>query len=281
MSNSKSRYYGLRISYFLKNYYSRKFPPIIINTNYDDGIVIKANLQSHIEAQIFWQGYQEADRGEIFLMKKLLRPESIFMDVGANIGAFSLIAAAVARKGQVHAFEPSKRLYDHLSDNIKINNFANVTINNIGIFNEITEKTLHHPKGSGIVNAGAASLFADNVKTADSVESERISLITLDSYVRSKNLTRVDLIKIDIEGAEMAALQGARETLNQFRPHVLMELNEDCLKSANSSIREIIDFWKACDYGIYLIDHSGNFSKIDGLDKLRRHQNIYCLPRRH
>lgn len=90
INNQGTQYYGERFSHFLRKHYSNTETPLLVETQYDNGIKINVNLQSHIDAQIFWQGYQEADRGEIILMKKLLKPDSIFIDVGANVGVFSL-----------------------------------------------------------------------------------------------------------------------------------------------------------------------------------------------
>jgi FkbM family methyltransferase len=271
-----THYYGMRMSQYFRNYFSKIEPAIVVKTKYDNEIKIIANLQSHIDAQIFWQGYQEADRGEIILMKKLLNPGSIFIDVGANIGVFSLVAASIAKHGEIHAFEPSKRLFSKLNENITLNGFTNIKTNNQGLFNEAIDKTLHHPTGKGMVNAGAASLFPENQSEADNLEIENISLITFDSYVDKHKFTKIDLIKMDIEGAEMDALQGAVDSLIRFKPQILMELDESCIQRAGYSFKEILDFWHKLNYEINYINFDGSYIKIDSLNQLKKHQNIYC-----
>ena len=276
VNNSHSHYYGMRMSQNLRKYFSTIEPAIVVKTKYDNGIKINVNLQSHIDAQIFWQGYQEADRGEIILLKKLLKPDSIFIDVGANVGVFSLVAALIAKNGEIHAFEPSMRLFGNLKENIALNGFTNIKTNNLGLFSETTNKTLHHPKGVGMVNAGAASLFQEVQIDTDNFESETISLVTLDNYVEKNNLLRIDLIKMDIEGAEMNALQGATRSLVQFKPQILMELDEAYLHRAGSSFTEVLDFWNNLNYEVNTIDFDGNINKIENIKQLKKHQNVYC-----
>ncbi len=281
VNHPHSQYYGMRMSQFLRKYYSNIKPAILCKTKYDNGIKITVNLQSHIDAQIFWQGFQEADRGEVILMKKLLNPDSVFIDIGANIGVFSLVAASIVKNGQIHAFEPSKRLFNNLNANIALNGFTNLKTNNLGLFSETTNKNLHHPQGVGMINAGAASLFPEHQVEIDNNEVEQISLITFDSYAEKNNLPKIDLIKMDIEGAEMNALKGAKNSLVQFKPLILMELDEDCLNRAGSSFKEVLDFFGALNYEINTIDFNGNITKVESIKQLRKHQNIYCRQFTH
>lgn len=187
-----------------------------------------------------------------------------------------LVAASIAKSGEIHAFEPSKRLFDKLKENIALNGFTNIKTNNLGLFSETTNKTLHHPKGVGMVNAGAASLFLETQIDTDNFESETISLVTLDDYVEKNNLLRIDLIKIDIEGAEMDALLGSQHCLVQFKPQILMELDEDCVHRAGSNLAEVLGFWRNLNYEVNAIDFNGTVTKVENIKQLKKHQNIYC-----
>jgi hypothetical protein len=112
-------------------------------TTFDGTTRIWVSLCDHIESQIFWQGVQEGDRGEVNLLKSILEPEHVFFDVGANIGVFTLIAARRVKDGRVHAFEPSEFHLKKLQRNVKINGFQNVVINPVGLSNSAAQRDLY------------------------------------------------------------------------------------------------------------------------------------------
>jgi len=261
----------------LREYYSRVSPPWELPSSYEDGIKITTSLSSHIESQIFWQGFQEADEGTINYLKSHLPENGVFIDIGANVGTFTLVGAKLARHGMVHAFEPSEYHFQRLSRNIAMNGFKNVHLNKLGLFDKDTEASLFLPMKAGkMSNTGAASLFRHGQDVSDTVE--RVRLIRLDDYVETHGLERIDLIKVDIEGAELNALGGARTSLKKFRPIVLMELDVDILERAGYTPSQVFDFWKDMDYRVQHIHNSGDTRGISDESELSAHQNIACLP---
>ncbi|HEX8873846.1 MAG TPA: FkbM family methyltransferase [Nitrosospira sp.] len=259
-----------------RNSFARISPPLELETTFDDNIRIVTSLSDHIESQVFWQGFQEADEGVIILLKRYLPVNGIFIDVGANIGTFTLVAAHRARQGQVHAFEPSAHHFARLARNVELNHFSNVVLNQKGLYDQPGEAVLFLPSRAGEMNnSGAASLYP--ASEARQV-SESISLVRLDDYIRDKNLQRVDIIKIDIEGAEIRALNGARESLVRLRPLVLMELDLDNLSRANCSPKEVFDFWKSLDYKISIIRVTGETVPVNNPEEFGPHQNLECRP---
>lgn len=251
-----------------------KFP-----ATFDQGTRIWVSLSDHIESQIFWQGVQEGDRGEVELLKKVLKPNHVFFDIGANIGAFSLIAAKRLTNGQVHAFEPSGHHLDRLYKNLKINRFRNVRVNPLALAASTSLRPLYVPYDrSPLVNTGRASLYPLEDELSE-VVVEYVASVCLDDYVKQNSVDMVDVLKIDVQGAEMEVLEGGLWTLKRFRPLILMELNRNCLHLAGRSMREVISFWTGIGYSVSTIKkRTGELVRIDERSRLRPHQNICCCP---
>jgi len=261
---------------YLRRRYSQHVPSVELITQYEGGIRINTSLSSHIEAQIFWQGFQEADAGTIKALKNHLVPNSVFIDVGANVGTFTLVAAANACRGTVHAFEPSQYHFERLKRNIDLNGFSNVVTSRVGLWDAPSSSTLHVPlHDAGMSNTGAASMFA-STDNPESSTDETIQLIRLDDYVAQNALERIDIIKVDIEGAELPALRGAQETIRRFHPLVLMELDLDNLQRAGYTAADILAFWNDCGYRVRRILNSGDCSDFSDTANLPRHQNVQC-----
>jgi FkbM family methyltransferase len=264
----------------LREYYSRFDPPLEMLSSYEGGIKITTSLSSHIEAQIFWQGFQEADEGTVTCLKACLPKDGVFIDVGANVGTFTLVGAQRAPRGEVHAFEPSEYHFARLSRNVAMNGFNNVRMNKAGLFDRPAEGQLFLPATTGAMNnSGGASLFGWEAGSLGVVEEE-VRLLRLDDYVEAHRLGRIDVIKIDIEGAELNALLGAIKTLGTFRPIVLMELDRDNLKRAGRSLSDILSFWAELRYQLAAIHSDGTTLAINGESDLKPHQNLLCTPSR-
>lgn len=262
-----------------RQHYARANPPIEIETVYEGDIRVRALLSDHIESQLFWQGFQEADEGVLRLIKRHLPEDGTFLDIGANIGSFTLVGARVAKRGRVHSFEPSDHHFRRLSHNVALNGFGNVTLNKLGLSDQPGSATLFLPSVSGQMNnSGAASLYAASAPGAQ--VTEEVALVTLDDYVRDHGISRIDLIKIDIEGAEFIALRGARATLEKFRPIVLMEMDKDSMQRACCKAEDILEFWRALGYTVGRIANSGEIIPITGVADLLHHQNLMCSPGR-
>jgi len=262
----------------LRNEFAQAVPPMELETTFDENVRIVTSLSDHIEAQVFWQGFQEADEGVILLLKRFLPPDGSFIDVGANIGTFTLVAARRAVRGQVHAFEPSAHHFTRLMHNVELNDFKNVVLNRKGLYDQPGEAVLFLPSHAGEMNnSGAASLYTSGLEEARQV-SEAVSLIRLDDYIQDRSIGRVDIIKFDIEGAELKALEGARETIARFRPLVFMELDLDNLRRAECSPEEVLQLWKSLNYEVSIILVNGKTVPVTSSKEFGSHQNLQCRP---
>lgn len=166
---------------------------------------------------------------ETKLVKDLVKPGMTVVDVGANIGYFTVIfSKLVGNTGKVYAFEPDPYNYDILSKNIKLNNLSNVILIPKALSNFPGKIKLFLDK----TNLGNMSFAAQNISD-DGGEIE-VEAVTLDSYLGGQ---KVDFIKIDVQGAEGLVLGGAKNTLNnnhlkiltEFWPYGLKNLKTDPL----------------------------------------------------
>lgn len=261
-----------------RKHYACSIPPLEIDTVFESDIKVRTRLSDHIEAQLFWQGFQEADEGVLRLIKRHLPADGVFIDIGANIGSFTLVGARIAPRGRVHAFEPSDHHFERLSNNVGMNHFDNVALNKKGLNDKTERATLFLPSLSGEMNnSGAASLYSATDVVGMQV-TEEVELIALDDYVQKNEIKRIDLIKIDIEGAEFNAQKGSIQTLKRFRPIVLMELDMDNMQRAACSPDDILDFWRDINYLVSKIQTDGATTPIQSTDDLTQHQNLMCQP---
>lgn len=148
------------------------------------------------------------------LIESLVAPGMVFFDVGANAGFFSLLASTKCE--QVYAFEPLPSNLRRLGRNLESNGLKNVEVVEKAVGGRDGSATLYVPESD---NSGLASLDA-----SVGGKSIEVPVITLDDFVRERELKRVDVMKIDIEGAEAMAFEGATKLLSAAdAPDVIFE----------------------------------------------------------
>lgn len=150
----------------------------------------------------------------------------VFLDVGANVGWYSLHVARVAGpEGLVLAVEPSPDNFAFLKENIKLNHLSNVTALNFAAWDRDGELDLilaetctgHTVKRAWANSAKPWSRFSERRVTV------RVPARRLDDVLKEQNVTQVDWVKIDVEGAEVEVLRGLQKTLTRFHPRILIE----------------------------------------------------------
>jgi len=202
-----------------------------------DGTTVEVTLGNDNSLCLYVCGSFEPN--EFALLDRVLRPGMTFIDVGANDGYYTLFAARrVGRLGRVVAVEPSTRERVHLRRNVKRNSLDNVSIvaAALGASNSVADLRLAHGVHAGHNTFGR---FAHDGVQADSLE--QVSVETLDKVVANLDLSRVDFIKIDVEGAEASVIDGARTVLTKMRPMILLEVNDSALRAQGSSAEVLLD----------------------------------------
>ncbi len=173
-----------------------------------------------IASMLFWRGVDGWEPTTIRTFLQLVGPGSTVLDVGANSGLFSLLAARRDPTVTVHAIEPVARVFSVLESNVALNGLDNVRCHRFACSDRSGPATMHVPAGEAVpVMASLLSGWSDTAATGEPVECG-----TLDALVATAGVTRVDVVKIDAEGSEDAVLRGARTTLAEHRPFVLAEV---------------------------------------------------------
>ncbi|WP_328702987.1 FkbM family methyltransferase [Arenibaculum pallidiluteum] len=161
---------------------------------------------------------------ELRELHRFVRPGDVFVDVGANIGLYSLKAARLAGPtGRVVAVEPGRTAADLLEENLALNRHANVAAHVAVVRKALSDRsgeaTLHHIAAGN--DPQAFSLLTDGSAPG----AERVETTTLDALAAQLGLPRVDCVKIDVEGAEPLVIDGGREVLTRWRPTIIFEVN--------------------------------------------------------
>jgi FkbM family methyltransferase len=196
-------------------------------------------------------GLWEPDVTEWF--KSILRPGMTFVDVGANIGYFSILAASlVGGTGRVIAFEAMPSTYELLARNVLVNWIAPfTTAESLAVYSSSGRLTFYaHKHLHG--NSGLADVIHDGpLHDTDRIEVEATSL---DEYL-CKHPARPDVIKIDVEGAELQVFIGARATLAANPGVVVMcEWSRDQIRAANDDPAALVEEFRRQDFQAYRID---------------------------
>ena len=196
------------------------------------GIKVSVRASQRIERWM-WAGAYEPEL--VSLLKKTLKPGMSVLDLGANIGYFSVIAAAlVGENGQIHAFEPMPQNLDRLRKNLKPFHWAVAHPYAVGNFTG--EAPIHYSDKE----AGWASIH-DRHPIETLPCNSTVSVIRLDDWLLTNSVDQIDFIKLDIEGSELDALLGARQALSHFHPTIVAETkggwNHDEIRQLLSATR--------------------------------------------
>lgn len=243
----------------------------ILRTLHKVDLIIDPSIDKGVELSLFETGTYE--KGTIQLMDDFLKPGSVFVDIGANIGLMSAIASQmVGETGKVIAVEANPKTLELLNQNLELNHCKNV---------EVIPDALGSEAGSALfyenwqVNRGGASLLSQGDE-----QGVEVRVRTLDEVLSGQ---RVDLIKIDVEGFELEVLKGGLQTLNASRPVLIVEVSDERISEKGVSPVEIADF--ITGLGAYQLfkqkgtkERRSKLIPISGHNDLPKHDNIIAIP---
>lgn len=186
------------------------------------------------------------------MLRALVPPDGAVLDVGAHAGQFAKLFARLVPQGRVYAFEPGSYARAILTRVVRWRCLANVEVFAQGLGDRPGQARLTMPiKPSGAYGFGLSHLGGTDRPGAARTETVEIS--TVDAFVRARALRRVDFIKADVEGWEGRVLAGAGETLERFRPVLMLELIGSHLTRAGDGLEAVWVSLERRGYRPYLI----------------------------
>lgn len=212
------------------NYYQYPIPSI--RKVKRDGICFELDISDYMEWLVYF-GIVAEPRDKLY---DLVQKGYYIIDVGSNFGETTLnFAKLTGTTGKVFSFEPDTYCFNKLKSNISLNKFSNIQIFNIGLGSSDAE---YYLSSENIHNRG------ENKIQINSPMQPNIKVKKLDDIMDSYQIKKVDLIKIDVEGFEYDVLRGASNTIMKHRPIMFIEVNDNNLRTYNSSAPCLMQFLK-------------------------------------
>ncbi len=186
-------------------------------------------------------------RTEIKSLISKLAQDDIAVDVGANKGAYLRALSLAVPRGRVIAFEPQPALAIYLRQICKDAGFNNVLVECAGVSSKAGETTLYIP-GGGETSPGASLEAA--IEAREACRHIQVPVVTLDDYFSSQS-QHIGALKIDVEGHELAVIQGATRLIQQHAPTMVVECENRHLSSG--TVYDVIKFVRSLDYDGYFV----------------------------
>ena len=195
---------------------------------------------------------------EILGLSRIVKKGDVCIDIGAAAGLYTLeLSRLIGPKGKVLSVEPldfARPLFSYLLGGKQQ---ANVTLNNIALGSEHGESIIRVPVGQHGYVTGRSFLALGASGLGSNSEFSRhqdikVNVSTIDNLCSNEKIERLDFIKIDIEGAELAALQGGQKYIEQFKPSILIEIEARHLKRFGYTPNDIVNWLKKRGYTMYI-----------------------------
>ena len=237
--------------------------PIGLRTKYEwyKGRIAKINLvngkpvkltnldKSYMAFRLSWDGWKYYEPIATLLLVELLKDKKTFLDIGANVGYFSMLAASENSEMQVISFEPDPSNFSILSENIRLSGFKNIKCEKLAIADKTGTQTFY---------VGASNMQGTLAKRPGEtyVQEIPVNAVSLDNYLNSQILKGNLLIKTSGGPYVLNIIRGAVKTLNAHKPDILLEV-------VTVFDPDVIKILKDCGYSFYQITDEGFYLKDD------------------
>jgi FkbM family methyltransferase len=228
-----------------------------------DGLWWCLDRGDYICQDLYWSSAN--DRAEMRHALRSIRAGGVMLDVGANYGYYCItIASRLRQNCTIHAFEPNGVVFERLRKNLALNGARAVTAYHMGLSDREGTAAIVPVPG----HSGATYLRPGH----------GVAVTSLDRFCESASVDRLDLVKIDAEGAELRILSGGSRTLDRLRPVLLLELNAPTLEREHASPPEVLALLRSLEYRVYTIRPKREITVGAGSLPLPV-LNVLCLPR--
>ncbi len=242
-----------------------------------DGTLLQVDLRSTTEYLSFYSGRYEDDL--LSLVKAFYDPATTFLDVGANIGFYSVAIGNFARSsgaaGQVFSFEPHPNNFKRLKSNLELNDLTPlVSCAQFALSDKPAILSLIPGEDgtSGSETGNMAISFQSNLPP----ETALVQAVPLDEFLNERSLN-IGFIKVDIEGHEDFFLDGARQTLAMHQPIMLLEVNKAYYRNRGVALDESILGRLPSGYSVFC-PRAGVMTRLSSLEECTELDNVFAIP---
>ncbi len=237
--------------HYVRHYEGRDDRWVVID-DFEGDLKIRLDRSAQMASLIYWRGIHSFS--EASLIRRFLPRDGVFLDVGANQGELTLVAARCAPQGRVFAFEPVPQWFALLEENVGLNQMPHVRMVNAALADsEGTHEMFAAPDPDATAghNEGLSSFHR---------RSKRDQLMgtfptfSLDAFAERESLERLDMVKVDVEGAEPLVLSGGYKTLSRHHPTLILEWNPDALAGMGGSGAQMLQQVRALGYDCFEVD---------------------------
>jgi FkbM family methyltransferase len=222
------------------------------------GVDLVVPLNEDVGRHIYYLGAHETE--DVAYLIKQLRPDDICFDVGANLGYYTVMMAKAVPEGKVYAFEPDPFCHALLQLNVRMNQLENVVVNCSALGERPGTSSFFRCTDS------AFNSFRDTARKPVSSVIE-VPVTTLDEFVATNDLPRVDFVKVDVEGAEGLVLAGAKKLLQSHanRPRLLLlEVVEGNHGAFGDSATEVVESLRRSHYEPFVLSEQKPIAYTSG-----------------
>lgn len=213
-----------------------QYTPNSLRTFNRNGITMKIDISDYIGHYLYF-GFKD---DEIQTLFNLCKEGSNVLDIGTNIGWVAHNLAQLSKTGLVYGFEPDPFNYDRCAENISLNNLKNLIVFPIGL--GVDQANL------GMQVRTPSNLGGNRITPLGTSSTRMVEIKKLDDVEMVQQLSKIHLVKIDVEGYELKVLRGARQTIEKHHPVLFIELDDNNLKDQGDSASALIQFLFDCGY---------------------------------
>jgi FkbM family methyltransferase len=219
--------------------------------------------------------YWGHDAGDLRFLWRALEPGMTFLDIGANEGVYSVVAAGrLAGTGRVIAFEPSPREHHRLELHLRWNAARNARAEQLAVGADAGRFTFYEVAAGGDTSRNGLRPPA----TSDVLNQIAVESVTLDEYVATQGIARVDVMKLDVEGGERDVFRGAARVLDEHRPTILCEALDAAAAPWGYAARELIESLAERGYCWFDVHDDGSLTPHLARSEYSAVDNFVAIP---
>lgn len=227
--------------------------PLTLHARTFFGAKILCTISNALHARLYFFGLWEPVTSSYILSR--LKSGDIFIDIGANVGYYSLLASrCVGPAGHVFAYEASPSVFRRLQENLALNHVNNVTARNVAITDRRREVPIYVNEG----RLGESTILADIAKRIEAPREATIPGYPLGDVLDDETIRAARFIKIDVEGAEWLVVKGIQNIIPHLSDHaeIVIEINAKSAGALGGSAQQLLALFTKAGFSVFQIDNS-------------------------